>query len=429
MVYQRKFKVKGQYIYYTLTRCKRDEYGNPRQEHIAYLGKNPLNEDELKHYKELERDLKPHEIKLTEIFHSIHKNKDGLIEYDTFVKKAKINGILKKFVDEYIELFADSKTLIKIQTNKNIKTNLSENILNKIDTTANKESFQKPTLEKVTRLYYIFKELNNSKIFRENFAIFGGTAINAIYQKWPRLSVDLDIQYIGKKTKDEMNDIREQVNKVLENTFVKLNYEMKETRKTGGTYSYKIKYTMRNKHEDDIKLDINFLNRVSILPLVKKKFHSPLGDESFETLTFQKEELYSRKFIALTERTASRDIYDISNLDSIDYNKFTKTLICNYLLNTIEPKKLESFKLKEKNLQDFEKQLRPTLRKNIKLDPKILIKKTEEIISKIQENINKEDLKFASNFDKNKPNFEKLFEKIEFNQDINKSPLLETIKK
>ena len=393
------------------------------------LSETPDFNTDISLYKELDRDLLPHEVKLHEIFNSIHIEESGELKYDILLKKAKVNGIIKKLVDEYVDLFLYSKFLIIIPTSKISQTNLSNEIIRKIELVSEKESFQKSVLEKVTRLYFIFKELNKSQIFRENFVIFGGTAINGIYTKWPRLSVDLDIQYVGDQNKEQIDSIREQVNKVLEDKFTLLNYELKSTRITGGTYSYKIKYVMKNGHTEDIKLDINFLNRVPILPLIKDKFYSPLGDEYFETLTFQKEELYAKKMLALTQRTASRDIFDVCNMVKINISIFVKVLTCTYILNRVDLQELKRFDLREKNLKDFQNQLRPTLRKNVNLKSDYLIIATQEKIEKVQRYITHKYLQFATNFNREKPNFEDLFEGDEFNEDINKSPLLETLRK
>lgn len=294
MVYQRKYKVKGQYIYYTLTSCKRDEHGNPIQEHITYLEKNPLNEDELKHYKELQRDLKPHEIKLTEIFHSIHKNKDGVIEYDIFVKKAKINGILKKFVDQYIELFADSKTLIKIQTNKNIKTNIDEETRFQIKKIAKEKGFETNTLEKVARLLIILKEISKDEETKSKIAFFGGTAINSIYNNYPRLSVDIDLQYIGSNKKEVMLKDREIINKKISNILKKHQYNFEE-KSYYALNQFHINYIMDTNHQEKIKIEINYFDRVPILPLTTKNVKSPINESPFKILTLEKEELYAKK--------------------------------------------------------------------------------------------------------------------------------------
>lgn len=45
-----------------------------------------------------------------------------------------------------------------------------------INETAQKLGFQRDTLEKVIRLYYVIKEMDANPLFRDNLALKGGTA-------------------------------------------------------------------------------------------------------------------------------------------------------------------------------------------------------------------------------------------------------------
>ena len=65
-----------------------------------------------------------------------------------------------------------------------------------INETAQKQGFQRDTLEKVVRLYYLLKDMSEIPLFRENLALKGGTAINLAYFSLPRLFVN-DKMYCG----------------------------------------------------------------------------------------------------------------------------------------------------------------------------------------------------------------------------------------
>lgn len=54
--------------------------------------------------------------------------------------------------------------------------------------TARKYGFQRDTLEKVIRLYQILKDMSGIPLFRDSFALKGGTAINLVCFNLPRLS-------------------------------------------------------------------------------------------------------------------------------------------------------------------------------------------------------------------------------------------------
>ena len=63
-------------------------------------------------------------------------------------------------------------------------------------------NFIKDNLEKVFRLINILEIIYTSK-FKDKLVLKGGTAINLLYMNVPRLSVDIDLDYIG-QSKEEM---------------------------------------------------------------------------------------------------------------------------------------------------------------------------------------------------------------------------------
>ena len=60
-----------------------------------------------------------------------------------------------------------------------------------------KTGFHVDTIEKVYRLTEILKELSEIDSIKRNVVLKGGTAINFLYFDIPRLSVDIDLDYIG----------------------------------------------------------------------------------------------------------------------------------------------------------------------------------------------------------------------------------------
>ena len=57
-----------------------------------------------------------------------------------------------------------------------------------INEKAKERGFQRDTLEKVVRLYYVLKDMSEIPLLRDNLALKGGTAINLAYFNLPRLS-------------------------------------------------------------------------------------------------------------------------------------------------------------------------------------------------------------------------------------------------
>ena len=74
---------------------------------------------------------------------------------------------------------------------------------------AKETNFIKDNVEKVMRLADILEFVFTSK-WKGKLALKGGTAINLFYRELPRLSVDIDLDYIG-DTKEEMEKDKEEL--------------------------------------------------------------------------------------------------------------------------------------------------------------------------------------------------------------------------
>lgn len=60
------------------------------------------------------------------------------------------------------------------------------------------------TLDKVERLLDLLAELNEHPVLKGKLALHGGTAINLFMLDVPRLSVDIDLSYVGAISRDAM---------------------------------------------------------------------------------------------------------------------------------------------------------------------------------------------------------------------------------
>ena len=64
--------------------------------------------------------------------------------------------------------------------------------------------FIRDTLEKVYRLADILEYFNTNPILKDSLALKGGTAINLTIFNLPRLSVDIDLDYLRADSREEM---------------------------------------------------------------------------------------------------------------------------------------------------------------------------------------------------------------------------------
>ncbi len=173
-------------------------------------------------------------------------------------------------------------------------------------------TYQVDLLEKVYRLTELLEELTLTEL-KDRLVLKGGTAINFIHLDLPRLSVDIDMDYIGSTDKDHMLDERKKIDSQIRKIFNILDYEL-ELKEAYALDRYDLYYKNSVGNRDRIKLEINYLKRSTILKPVEMSFDYIFELEEFKVLTLRIEELFGRKLNALVRRATPKDLYDIYRL-------------------------------------------------------------------------------------------------------------------
>ena len=102
--------------------------------------------------------------------------------------------------------------------------NLSSYDITYMGKKAEELGFIRDTYEKVTRLSEILDYFKTNPLLKESLALKGGAAINILIFNLPRLSVDLDLDYLKADTKVEMLVNRDKVNSVIDRYMVFQSY-------------------------------------------------------------------------------------------------------------------------------------------------------------------------------------------------------------
>lgn len=79
--------------------------------------------------------------------------------------------------------------------------------------TAQELNVQKQTLERVLRLIDVLEFINTDIYLKDKLALKGGTAINLTFYNYLRLSVDIDLDYIGSNDREKMMIDRDLIEK------------------------------------------------------------------------------------------------------------------------------------------------------------------------------------------------------------------------
>ena len=252
---------------------------------------------------------------------------------------------------------------------------------------AQESNFIKDTLEKVLRLSEILKFLNSDVVFKDKLALKGGTAINLTAVELPRLSVDIDLDFIVNVGKEELLEIKEKFKKRLTDYMWQEGYSLADSRDHFALTSFLFNYINNAGNRDNIKIEINFLDRCHVLPLEKKKILTKGIAEDFEVLTLNTIELYASKINALLSRATPRDLYDVNAM--IENNVINDTELlrkCLVFYNAIggdyDIQSLDYKNVERLDYRKYKTQLKPVISKNDKVD---IEKAKEKVIAYVKD--------------------------------------------
>jgi len=120
---------------------------------------------------------------------------------------------------------------------------------------AQSNKFNRDTLEKVFRLSELLKLFNENEELKEKYILKGGTAINLCLFDFPRLSVDIDMNFNSNCSKEEMLEMRELHRKLINAFVAQDGYTIDpKSRFTFTLDSYFLKYTNAAGTRENIKI-------------------------------------------------------------------------------------------------------------------------------------------------------------------------------
>jgi predicted nucleotidyltransferase component of viral defense system len=175
--------------------------------------------------------------------------------------------------------------------------------------------YTRDAFEKVCRLTEFLRYFENHPLLSECLALKGGTAINLTVFALPRLSVDIDLDFSGDASLDEMKNGREKVTTALQQYLAAEDYHIGAKSKTHHSLdSFVCSYKNAAGNNDNLKVEINYSLRSHVLPLVRRPIETLGAFTPTNVLTLDAVELFAAKIAALIARTAPRDLYDVDGM-------------------------------------------------------------------------------------------------------------------
>ena len=196
--------------------------------------------------------------------------------------------------------------------------------------------YKPENLEKVYRLLDVFQQIMSVPFLKERMVLKGGTALNLFcFEQLPRLSVDIDLNYIGALCREKMLEDKPMIMDAVEQIMVQNQFERHRApmRHAGGKMVWF--YPSLLGQRGSLEIDINFMYREPLFPV---EWKSPNISEykNINGPVLDIHELAAGKLSALFDRSASRDWFDAHYLltqMSLDRQKL-KLAFVTYLAMT-----------------------------------------------------------------------------------------------
>lgn len=183
---------------------------------------------------------------------------------------------------------------------------------------ASTTGFRPEPLERVFRLssllHGIVREIGDEVSLR------GGTALNLLHLDVPRLSVDLDLDYVGTADATAARNRRPALLSAVEAIASASGYQVMPERPSYAMAHLRMHYSDVAGRPTFVKVDVNFLDRVPVMPPERRGIRHPFGDDlpTFDVNTLALPELAAAKIIALCRRALARDLFDAGLLVGIE---------------------------------------------------------------------------------------------------------------
>ena len=127
--------------------------------------------------------------------------------------------------------------------------------------------FRPEVLEKVIHLLNLLEGFSRHPFLKGRLALKGGTALNLFLFDVPRLSVDIDLNYIGAVNRDRMMAERPKVEQAVQAVCSRegMNVARMPTDHAGG--KWRLRYDSALGEGGNLEVDLNFMFRVPLWPI------------------------------------------------------------------------------------------------------------------------------------------------------------------
>jgi predicted nucleotidyltransferase component of viral defense system len=182
---------------------------------------------------------------------------------------------------------------------------------------ADSTGFRAEMVEKVLHLLNLLNNLKAHPYLKRKWVLKGGTALNLFVLDLPRLSVDIDINYIGALDREAMLADRPKIEQAVQAVFSRegLTARRVPTEHAGG--KWRLRYDSYTGQSGNLEIDLNFMYRQPLWD-VRPAESRRIGDHQARDIPIlDLHELAAGKLAALLARGQARDLFDCQQIFNV----------------------------------------------------------------------------------------------------------------
>ena len=173
--------------------------------------------------------------------------------------------------------------------------------------------YQVAPLEKVVRLGEMAGDITRHPFLGKALALKGGTVLNLCFGSPKRLSVDLDYNYVGHVEREKMLEDRPKVEEALCELSRRRGYHSQRSADSFAGRKIFLSFRSVMGQDDRIEVDLNYIFRIPLVQREICELWQPGELDRIKVHVVGLEELLVGKLIALLDRGAARDVWDVAN--------------------------------------------------------------------------------------------------------------------
>ncbi len=181
--------------------------------------------------------------------------------------------------------------------------------------------FRPDLLEKVAHLLGLLDAIQSHPFLKGKLVLKGGTALNLFVFDVPRLSVDIDLNYVGAEDRDGMLSERPKVEQAVQAVFAREGFAVRRMPEEHAGGKWSLRYASASSQGGNLEVDINFMFRIPLWPVRTCDSHRVGAWQATGIPMLDHHELAAGKLVALLARRQVRDLFDshrILRMDGLD---------------------------------------------------------------------------------------------------------------